>query len=278
MIGTYIIKQQQLKNGFFQSGSGPYKILIQGSCRVVPLVDYFDKFNDQNGNQLTIYSIDPFNFNWNMKDERVDYESALRSWEDNDRMLNMLSSVDCYIHEFYRHSGMFNVDKNESKNIYQFGINPKIDICTPNFNDVFILMNDILTFDSEMRKKVLQDMNVLSKISTQTKEELFNLSVTNLHRFYEVCRKSDIPELVEYFSANMRGIRFFHTYNHVSKFFTLFIFRRINERWLNLKITPEFMHFIAQHDMFDNSYTKLTNLDIELYGMNWNEEIVPLNI
>lgn len=278
MIGTYAIKMQQLANGFFQTGSGPYKILIQGSCRVAHLVDYFDQWNTANGNQLTIYSIDPFGFNWNLKDERVDYEQALSAWEEDGQMLSMLASVDCYVHEFYKHSGMFNVAKDEPKNVYQFGMNPKVDICIPNWNDRFVLMNDILAFDTDMRKKVIQDVNVVGKMSPQTEKEIFELSVANLHRFYDMCLLSDIPEMVEHVANNLRGIRFFHNYNHVTKFFTLFIFKKINEKWLHLNITPEFYHRIAQDDMFANSFTKITEYDIKLYQLNWGEEIHPLAI
>lgn len=278
MIGTYAIKQQQLRNGFFQTGTGPFKILIQGSCRVAPLVDYFNQWNAQNGNQLTIYSIDPFNCNWNEKDERVDYEAALKKWETDQRMLGMLASCDCFIHEYYKHAGMFNVDKGEENNIYKYGMNAKIDICIPNFNDYFILVNDILAFDSEMRKKVLQDMNVLHKISDQTEKELFALSVKNLHKFFEVCLKSDIPEMQDHFQGYMQKIRFFHSYNHVSKFFTTFIFKRINENWLGLPVSNDFYHQIAKDDMFANSYTKLTKLDVKFYGFEWGEEIHPLAI
>jgi hypothetical protein len=82
----------------------------------------------------------------------------------------------------------------------------------------------------------------------------------------------------QHFQMNMRGIRFFHSYNHVSKFFTLFIFKMINEKFLHLPMTPEFLHRIAQDDMFANSYTKITELDIKLYGLQWGEEIHPLAI
>lgn len=278
MISTYLIKKQQLQNGYFQSGSGPFKIFIQGSCRVCHIVDYFIQWNEENGNQLTIYSIDPFNNAWNEKDERVNHEEAINSLESHDGLLNMLKSVDVFIFEYYQNFGMFNVSRDAEKNIFQFGMDAKINICIPAWNDRFVLINDILMFDTEMRKKVLQDMNVLHKISDQTEKQLFELSIKNLHKFYEVCLLSDIPEMQEHFQMNMRGIRFFHSYNHVSKFFTLFIFKRINEQWLGLPITPEFYHKIAKDDMFANSYTKITELDIKLYGLNWNEEIHPLAI
>lgn len=278
MIGTYAIKQQQLRNGYFQTGTGPLKILIMGSCRVAPLVDYYDQWNSQNNNQLTIYSIDPFNWNWNEKDERVDYLAALKTMETHEELLNMLKSVDVFCHEYYSNSGMFNVAKLADGNIYDFGLSPKHDICLPNWNDKFILVNDIVTFDTEIRKKVMQDMNVLGKISDQLQHEIFELSVANLHKFFEICLLSDIPEMQHHFQGNMRGIRFFHSYNHVSKFFTLFLFEMINKKWLHLNITPEFMHRIAQEDMFANSFTKITEYDIKLWGLNWGEEIHPLAI
>lgn len=289
MINTVSIKSEQLTNGYFQDGSGEEKILLMGSCRVAPYLNYFHKWNEQNCNRFTIYSLDPFNFNWNVKDERTDFETALSKWETDERMLSMLKSVNIFIHEFYQNAGMFNTDRNKGKTIYDFGLSPssnlipvydgskrhremrKMDICLPNFNDYFILFKDIVTFDLEIRKKVMQDINVTGKISGRTLNEMYLLSQKGIDKFYEVCRKSDIPEMEDFFEANFIQKRLFHTYNHVSKHFTLKMFSLINEKFLGLELDDGFWYSVQQ-DMFANNFTPLTKYDIEFYGYEWQSE------
>lgn len=279
MINTINTKAQQLANGYFSIGTGEETILVLGSCRSIPYMNYFSALNNEIGNPFTINFIDPFYFNWNQKDERVDYERAVSNCENDERLLSMLKSVDIFIHEYYNNAGMFNVIKDEyhnPKNIYQFGLNPKSDICIPNYNDRFILFGDIVTFDAEMRKKAMQDYNVVGALSDKTQKEIFEISQQNLNKFYEICWLSDVPETAGYFKNNFKKGRLFWTYNHVSKEFTYFIFVKLCEK-LGIELSEEFKKKIYnQPDMFANNYTFLTEYDVKWYGFEWGEEIKPL--
>lgn len=274
MIDTVSIKSEQLSNGYFEIGSGNEKVLIMGSCRVAPYVEYLNVWNEANGNRFTIYSIDPFNWNWNDKDERTDYEAALSKLETDERLLNMLKSVDYFLHEWYQNAGMFNVKKGDAKTIYDFGMSPKIDVCIPSWNDVFVLFKDIFSFDLEIRKRGLQDINVTGNISNKTQQEMAELSIKNLNKFYDVCKLSDIPEMATYFKENIYRKRLWHTYNHVNKNFTMAIFNFISDKWLNLNLANDF--YDGQEDIFANSFTPLTEYDIKWFGYEWDEEIKPI--
>lgn len=277
-ISTVNTKFYQLKNTYFTIGSGQEVVLVMGSCRTVPYMNHFNLWNEQNGNRFTINFIDPFSFNWNDRDQRVDYDQALLKLETDDRLLNMLKSVDIFIHEHYQNAGLFNVAKDDyhnKKNIYQFGLNPKIDICLPNFNDLFILAGDIVSFDLDIRKKAIQDYNVLGKLSEQTEKEIFDISQRNLNKFYEVCRKSDIPQMERVFKQKFPTTRMFWTSNHVSKHFTFAIFVELMMR-LKMEMKGSFLEEILKEDMFANNYTYLTELDVKLHGFEWGEEIKSL--
>lgn len=277
MISTLQIKQQQLVNGFFQTGTGEIVMLIMGSCRVAPLVDYFEKYNEQNGNIYTILTIDPFSWNWDINENRVDYEAELLKQESNKNLLLALGNVDVFIHEWYQNAGMFNCNKESKKNIYQYGLNPRIDVCIPSWNDVFVLFADIVSFDSNIRKKAIQDYNVIGKLSEETQHEVFQLSQNNINKFYDVCLKSDIPEMKEYFQNNIKEKRMFWTYNHVSKEFTYFIFVTLVKKFLDIDLSDEFIKQIYhQADMFANNYTYLTRFDLKWHKFNWGEEVKPL--
>lgn len=278
MINTLDIKLAQLQNGFFTVGSGKEIMLIMGSCRVAPYVEYFDRWNVENDNRFTIHSLDPFNFHWNIEDKRVNYDEALTSWETDERMLNMLKSVDYFIHEWYENSGMFNCFIDGWKNIYQFGMEPKFNICLPNWNDVFVLFNDIVKFDLDLRRKATQDIAVIGKISEKIQNEIAYISKGNLEKFYNICLKSDVPEMAIHVLENIKQTRFFHSYNHVSKYFTLAIFKYINDKFLNLTMPDDFIKYISKEDMFDNSFTRLTEYDKLHFGYDWGEETAEISL
>jgi len=270
MINTLQIKTAQLATGTYKTGSGSEVILIVGSCRSVPYLTYLNDWNNQNGNRFTIHFIDPFSWNWDMQENRVDYLQALAQQETNENLLNVLRSTTIFIHEYYANAGMFNCNKESEKNIYQFGLNPLMDICIPNFNDIFILTRDIVSFDLNIRKMAIQDYNVNGKLSPQTLTEIETVRNSNLERFYNICSKTDFPEFAEIFKENYKKHRMFWTFNHIGKAFSLSIFELMNNLFLKLDLTN---YKISEVDLYANNYTFLSEYD---EGYQWNEEIKPL--
>ncbi len=269
MINTVNTKQEQLTNGYFKIGSGEELLLIIGSCRSVPYLNYFKKVNETN-NKYTIAFIDPFNFLYDKYDNRIDGEANIISMENNDAILDLFKNTSIIIHEHYANFGMFNFDKNATKNVYKFGMQPSLDICIPSWNDVFVLFKDIFSFDIDIRKRGLQDINVTGNLSNQIQGEIAELSIKNLQRFYNVCNLSDIPEMGVYFKENIYRKRLWHTYNHVNKNFTMAMFNFIDKKFLHLNLPEDFYN--DQKDIFANSFTPLTEYDIRWFGYNWSDE------
>lgn len=261
-----------MTKGFFTLGSGMEVILIMGSCRVTPYVQFFHDWNKENGNRFTIHSIDPFNWNWDVANNRVDYQAALEEVEQNKVLLNMLASVDVFIHEYYQNGGMFNTNKDGEKNIYQFGLNPKTDICIPSFNDRFVLVADIVKFDTEIRKKVMQDYNVTGKLTDLTLSEIDAIRGRNLLKFFEVCELSDLPEVGSVIKGMYKTTRFWHNYNHVNKNFTRLVMASILGK-IGIVISSEFNEYLTNtSDMYANIFTSITEYD----DVQWDEPIKPL--
>lgn len=239
MIGTVETKREQLKHGYYRTGNGPEHLLLIGSCRSIPYLYYLDLWNIRHG-RFTISFIDPCNWNWNLNEDRVDYEAAINAKEADPAILELLTSAQIYIHEYYENYGMFNSSPDNQKNIYQFGLKPQLNICIPNFNDYFIL--------------------------GQPKE----VGLENLEKFYSVCRLSSFPEMEEYFKANWRTKRFFWSNNHVAKEFTLFIFKQMDERFLHLGFDEWFWQEIPKHDIYAaGPVINPTAGDIANYNLLW---------
>jgi hypothetical protein len=269
MINTLNIKQQQLANGAFKVGSGVEVILIMGSCRSVPYLNYLNEWNKTN-NKFTIYFIDPFNWHWDLKDNRVDYEQVLKRLETDQNLLKILSSVKIFIHEYYKNFGMFNTRNDGDINIYEFGMKPEMDICIPNFNDLFILVNDIVKFDKEIRLKISSGLF--------PEQEIREISNEAVEKFYSVCRQSDIPEMEEYFRENFNRVRLFWTHNHIAKDFSLTIFRLINSKFLKLDLSVSYWIEISKEDMYANNYTHLTEWDVKFHNYKFNEQLMPVTL
>lgn len=277
MIGTVEIKIDQLTNGTFKIGSGKEIILIMGSCRSVPYLNYLNEWNKES-NRFTIHYLDPHNWNWDLNNDIVDYHAEIEKQEQNKELLNILSSVDIFIHEYYKSYGMFNTIDDGEKNIYDFGLNPKIDICIPNFNDLFILFNDIVTFDSVINGKAKSDYKDSGKLSVHTIVDVLRVGQRNIEKFYSICDRSDIQEMKEYFKSNYQTTRLFWTSNHISKEFSLAIFRILNDKFLNLELSESFWNEISKEDIYANNYTYLTEYDKKYYCFEWNEELKSLSI
>lgn len=238
MIGTIETKQQQLKDGYFRTGDGPEKMLIIGSCRAVPYLAYLDIWNKRHG-RFTISFIDPCNWHWDSRDAWVNYEAAINAKEADPAMLKLLAETQIYIHEHYENYGMFNSSLDAPKNIFQFGLNPQLNICIPNFHDYHLL--------------------------GQPKE----VGLANLERFYANCQRSSFHEMEDYFRANWRTKRFFWTGSHVSKEFTLFIFRLMEAKFLRLGYDEWFWNHIPTLDLFANTPMPVTADDISNYDLQW---------
>lgn len=273
MINTINIKEKQFS--VFRIGNPASKevILIIGSCRSVPYLNYLDHYNKLNNNRFLIYFIDPFNYNWDAKENRVDSEAVILGLETDKNLLDIFASTKIFIHEYYANFGMFNTFKDSEKNIYKFGMNPELDITLPNFHDIFIMFNDIAKFDTKIRGMAEEDFKSHGSLSEQTLQELYAISQSNLNKFYSICLKSDFPEMKEYFQNNFLTTRFYWTYNHVSKHFTLKLFEWMNERFLHLALPSSYWNFISKEDIFANNFTSPTLYDKKFYDYKWNEPL-----
>jgi hypothetical protein len=274
MINTYNVKQAQLKYGSFKVGTGKEVILLIGSCRSVMYLNYLDKWNRENGNRFTIHHLDPFNWSFDANDKIIDLETRLKELETDENLLNIFKSTDIYLHEYYQHFGMFN-----SKVIKSFGLNPKLEVCIPNFNDLFILFNDLLTFDVELKTRAKEDLSKGTSLSQETQDIMKSKGEAAIEKFYEVCRLSDLPEMELYFKAVHKSIRLFWSYNHVSRDFNLQCFKLMNEKFLKLHLTADYWNEISNWpDMFAKPSTGLTQYDKDNYGFNWNEPLKELAV
>lgn len=273
MINTTQTQQAQLRNGFYVSGSGPTKILILGSCRTLAYLNYLDQWNKHSGNKLTIYRMDPTDYHWNEHGQTVDFQAKIAACEQDQRILDVLKGTEIYVHEYYAWYGMFNSSKDSEKNIYQFGMNPRLDVCLPNFHDRFVLFNDQVQFNADLRSKILA-----GGVTPEISKEVVANGLVALSKFYDICHLSSFPEFADHFKLWWPKVRFFWTGNHVSREFTLYLYRKLNEKYLQLPFDDGYWKSINDLDIFAKPCTAVTQMDVDGYGLQWACPIEPLKL
>lgn len=255
------------QRGFFTVGSGPTVILIEGSCRVVPYLNYFHYLNGNN--RFTIHLCDVVNFYWDLEGKPIDPTHWTEKFESNPQMLEMLKSVKWFMHEHTESFGMLNTERTCAKNIYQFGIQPEIDIALPNFNDIFILFQEHAQFDPEMRKRMYDELHQHGTLLQETQAAVKAKGDAALAKFTGFCRKSSLPEFADIFEQTWRQKRYWWTGSHVSNVFTMTVFRLLNDKFFHLETTPEFWNRLTYEDMYCEPHSPITKYDRQNYGIQW---------
>jgi len=244
-------------------------IFLQGSCRTLPYVNYFNRLLEMGAASLRVFCVNPDDHHWDDAWQVVpDFYEALRARESDPNMLAALKATNIFIHEHYANYDMFNTAAGMEKNIFQFGMAPQVDICLPNFHDLLILYNDIKTFDASVAAQIESDGGVPSEATLQRIKLIGEASV---EKFCGVCRLSSFPEMEEYFRENWRTRRFFWTMNHISRHFSLYLFRLMNDKFLHLNLSDEFWHEAGGEDLFCTPCTEVVDYDRQIHGLTWQD-------
>lgn len=272
MITTNDIQRCAPVYSVYSEGPAKESILIVGSCRTVPYLNYLVRHNRMAGNPYRIQFVEPWGFHWNEAGEFQDFDKALLYAESDERILTAFRDATIFIHEFYKNAGMFNTSVDSPKNAYQFGLKPRVNVTIPNFHDNWILGLEQVMFNHDLRNRLA----VHGRVTEEIFHEMRDHGLEEVRKFLSVCALSDFPEMGEYFQNHWRKERLFWKGNHVSKGFTLPIFRWMNEKFLHLELTNDFWYQASQEDLFGNDITPMTQFDVEAYGLEWPEPVKPL--
>lgn len=274
MIDTLNSKAAHYTQGSFSIGTGKDVILIEGSCRVLPYVNYFDYLNTDN--RWTIHLVNLVNFHFTAKDERVDPVKVLERFEKGSKLLEVIQATKWYFHEHAENFGMLNSDRTQPKNIYQFGMKPEADVDIPNWNDFWMLFQEVFMFDQAKHSRAKREMAEHGHLSGEFQEEVKQLGLQNFGRFLEVCRKTNLSEMADLVEKTWRKKRYWWSGSHISNEFTMAVMRLMNEKFLHLDIPQAFWDRASKEDLYANTPIPITHYDIEAYGLEWPQPVRPL--
>ena len=278
MITTNDIKVHQ-DNVFSVGSRQPQKeIFILASCRGVPYLNYLNRYNEMNGQPFRITYVSPHEYVSTSAGHPRNLEQELARLETHEPLLERIRACDIFIHEHHANFGMFNTSYSSEKNIYQFGMEPELNIALPNFNNHFMSMQDLVDYEGEIKSRILADLHEVGFITPETVSYVQFRSYHHLMRFKKACELSSFPEFWPYFRDNYKTTRFFWTFNHVSKWFTLDLFRRMNEQFLKLDLRQDFWVEALAEDLFKSPCTPYTTQDRDILGLQWTENFSTLKL
>jgi hypothetical protein len=272
---TINTKPPHYSKGFFEVGSGPTKVLILGSCRVTPYLNYFHQLNGDN--RFTLRLINVVNFYFTEQDAPTDPAKALEAFETNPALLEVIKSTDVFIHEHAENFGMLNTEWQCPKSIYQFGMKAAHDLAIPNFNDIHLMFQEYVDYDPAIRQRARDDISTYGDLSTELRSEIKARGLFRLHHFLDMCRLSSFPDFAGEFEDNWTTTRYFWTGAHISNEFTMPVFKRIAER-IGLETPGEFWNKVVQEDPYKEPHVRTTRYDVEAYGLKWPQPIEKLQI
>lgn len=274
MIESNLVHVPTVTDGCYTFGSGPTVVLILGSCRIMPYANYFEYLNQ--GNRYTVHVIDVVRFNFTADQQRADVPAGLARFEAHAGLLAKLKSVRWFIHEHTVNYGMFNTERSAAKNIYQFGISPEVDVAIPNFNNHFILFQDYVSMDKAINEEAKA---CGGKLSADLQARIRNRGLDDVDKFCRLATLTDLPEVGAVFADNWKKVRYFWNVNHITKAFTQLVFGTMNAKFLQIPLTPGIPKGIMDMpDMYESPHTSLTPYDVECYGIDWGEPVVPLKV
>jgi hypothetical protein len=272
---TVNTKPRHYSDGFFSIGDGPTEVLILGSCRVVPYLNFFHELNKDN--RFTLRLINVVNFYFDVHDKPTDPAKVLEAYETNPALREAIASTDIFIHEHAENFGMLNTKWECPKSIYQFGMAASHDIAIPNFNDIHIMFQEYVDYDHEIRMSAKFQMKNDGELSTSLRSTIKHRGLARMEHFLKHCRLSSFPDFADHFEKTWRETRYFWTGAHISNEFTIPVFKRIAER-IGLTCPDEFWSKVSQSDPYREPHTPMTRYDVEAYGLKWPQPVEELKV
>lgn len=227
------------------------KIVLIGSCRIVPLLNCLRVYNAMHGNPFELLCFNPVEM-WVGPGHHV-----------SDGVNHILSGyylgeVDFLVCEHLERCGVLNTVRASEENIFEsLGCKAAVEIRLPNWNDMHV-------FDAET---AMHDKEGYANLSHSDRVDfLRGETATHKARFLSHCAGSSFPELVEWVEANWLTIRMGWTSSHPSRPLLWQMFKGVFSL-MGLNITPQLeSHPLCAPDVYAPTGVALTNVDYEANG------------
>lgn len=276
MINGNQTKEAQLRDNWFQHGTGPLKILLLFPCRGIFFLNYLADLNVDN--QFTIFYVDPVNWGLAERQSRETWLAANDRLRVDRRFTDMLASAHWFIHERYVGHEMFSTESICRERIYDHGLHPELDITIPNFHDHLILFNDVIKYSPGMKERAMIDMRSNQALSEWTQNDIVKIGQGEIVRFGLSCRMSSLPDMEGFFESEWTKQRLFWAINHISAAMAVKMFRMANDSFLKLDVPDHLWTQWLADPSFSTPCSIHTRYDVEQYGVSWPQPVGELSL
>jgi hypothetical protein len=233
-------------------------VLVVGSCRAVPYLNYMQAYNRAAGKPVFAAAyVNPADLQTTATGYPQDAREAIMRLVSRDRVKDFCSEATAMLCEHVQNYGALNTTPDGWLRQVALPIYSPV-FTIPNWNAMAVLQHDILElFPLTFQGRLLR-------------HEHEKVSKNSIQKFFDHCVKSSFPEMAEVFEASWRKEKWFHTHNHVARPFTEFIFTQ----WLmRMGIDPmprEALEWTRSFDLFAKPCTEVTQQDREVLEIEWS--------
>jgi hypothetical protein len=225
-------------------------VVIIGSCRVVPFLNYLRVYNAMStaGDAMNLICLNPVEM-WKGVGSHVadGVNEMLKDFR--------LGRVDYLICEHVQYCGALNTVRSSPQNIYDnLGCEPAVEMRLPNWNQMHIF-----DLETEMWDTQRQGYSLLTK----DERVLYLREHTEQHKakFLSHCSSSTYPDLADWVRLHWLDIRIGWSSNHPTKALLSQIFSRITQT-MGLDVSCGFLeHPICNDDLYASTGFQLTDID-----------------
>ena len=248
-ITTNILRASYDERKFsFGNSQGKQTVVLIGSCRIVPFLNYLRVYNAMHGNLFELLCFNPVEMWQGPGCEVSDGANKVLSGY-------RFGKVDYLIGEHLERCGVLNTVRISPENVFDsLGCTPAVEMRLPNWNNMH-------TFDAET---IMHDPKWYAKLG-HAERVAYLRQETAIHkeRFLSHCRESSIPQLEAWVSERWLTVRMGWSSSHPSHPLLWRMFECVAEK-MGLHFTPEFInHPLCANEVYQPTGIPLTKVDYE---------------
>ena len=232
----------------FGNPAGGETICIVGSCRIVPILNYFRAFNSLCGHPFEIICLNPVEM-WDGPGHEVanGVNRCLSGYR--------FGKVNHLICEHLQFCGVLNTADGAEQSIFpDLGCAPGAVWRIPNWHGMLFYDSELAMFDKERYGAMERDHKIA---------ELRGRMAGCREKFLGFCERSSFPDLASWAATNWLDTRLGWTLDHVSRSLTWRVFEHVAGA-IGIEISQKLAgHPFCVCDPYASTGTALTELDIE---------------
>jgi hypothetical protein len=234
-------------------------ILLLGSCRITPFLNYMLN-HYMFGNNYNYLCVMVHNHQMKVLSEDV---------INNEEIKHQICRCKYLLSEYMVNYNLFNTSRSSDKNIFKIYDSFEKEIILPNWSNICLYAKDLVQFKdlkNEFNRALCNEIHI-----NDFAQKLRETHEKELERYYNILRKANFPELIDYVKSIVTTYRIANTLNHPSNLLFIQLYRLVIEKYFTggTYHFPESVLSANSEEFLQNKDddTKLTFYDYHYLGI-----------